>query len=113
MRELLAPIHGPEHAVPWPTPPIPGTSMLTFWGTGDAATQEFALPADASVRIAVEKGPMTLRVLRPDGSEGANVVPIPEAGLALAQIPTSGNYRLEVLTAGSWGITIIYFTPPQ
>jgi hypothetical protein len=85
--------------------------MLTFWGTGDAATQEFTLPADASVRIAVEKGPMALRVLRPDGTEGATVAPIPDAGLALAQIPAGGTYRLEVRTAGSWGITVIFFTP--
>ena len=107
----LAPLPGVEHAVPWPTPPIPGTSMLTFWGKGDATTQDFTLPADASVRIAVEKGPTALRVLRPDGTEGAAVAPIPDAGLALAQIPAGGVYRLEVRTAGSWGITVIFFTP--
>jgi hypothetical protein len=103
-------MHGPEKAVPWPTPPIPGTSMITFWGKGDAATEEFALPADASVRIAVETGPATVRVLRPDGTEGATVAPIPNAGMALAQIPAAGTYALEVRTAGSWGITVVFFT---
>jgi hypothetical protein len=110
MSEPLTPIYGPEKAVPWPTPPIPGTSMLTFWGKGDATTQEFTLPGDASVRIAVGQGPMALRVLRPDGSEGASVTPIPDAGLALAQIPTGGTYRLEVRTAGSWGVSLVFFT---
>lgn len=113
MSEPLAPIHGPEKAVPWPTPPIPGTSMLTFWGQGDATTQEFTIPGDASVRIAVEKGPMALRVLRPDGTDGAEVGPIPDAGLALAQIPAGGTYTLEVRTAGSWGVTVVCFTPTE
>lgn len=107
----LAPIHGTEHAVPWPTPPIPGTSMLSFWGKGNQITEPFTLPSDGSMRIAVEAGPMELRVLCPDGSEGATVAPIPNAGLALAAIPTGGTYTLEVKTTGSWGITIVFMTP--
>ena len=66
----VAPKHGAEHAVPWPTPPIPGTSVLTFWGSGDRTTDPFVLPGDASVRIVAEKGPLALRVLRPDGTDG-------------------------------------------
>lgn len=108
MSEPLAPLHGPENAVPWPTPPIPGTAMLTFWGSGDATTQPFTLPGDASVRIAVEKGPLTVRVLRSDGSDGANIAPIPNAGLGLGAIPEGGIYTLDVRTTGSWGITIVF-----
>jgi hypothetical protein len=108
MSEPLAPIHGPEKAVPWPTPPIPGTSMLTFWGSGDATTQQFTLPGDASVRIAVEKGPLTVRVLRGDGTDAANIAPIPNAGLGLGAIPEGGTYTLDVRTAGSWGISIVF-----
>ncbi len=111
MSRPLAPLHGAEHTVPWPTPPIPGTSMLSFWGKGDQTTEPFTLPGDASMRIAVEKGPMTLRVLRPDSSEGATVAPIPDAGLALAAIPEGGTYTLEVKTAGSWGVTVVFMTP--
>jgi hypothetical protein len=110
MSEPLAPMHGQEKAVPWPTPPIPGTSMLTFWGSGDATTQEFALPSDASVRIAVERGPFALRVRRPDGSDGADIAPIPDAGLGLGAITEGGTYTLEVRTGGSWGITIVFFS---
>jgi hypothetical protein len=111
MSEPLAPIHGPEKAVPWPTPPIPGTSTLTFWGSGDATTQQFTLPGDASVRIAVEKGPLTVRVLRGDGTDAADIAPIPNAGLGLGAIPEGGTYTLDVRTAGSWGITIVFMTP--
>jgi hypothetical protein len=84
--------------------------MLTFWGTGDATTQAITLPSDASVRIAVEKGPMTLRVLRPDGSEGASIAPIPNAGLALGAISQAGTYTLEVKTEGKWGVTVVFMT---
>lgn len=110
MSERLAPMHGPENALPWPTPPIPNTSMLTFWGSGNAVTQAFALPSDASMRIATEKGPTTIRVLRPDGTAGADVTPLPEAGLGLAAIPEGGTYTLDVQTTGSWGITIVFMT---
>jgi hypothetical protein len=69
--KLIAPMHGPNNAVPWPTPLPPHASVMTFSGNGDATTQEFALPSDAALRIAVEKGPMVLRVLKLDGTEGA------------------------------------------
>jgi hypothetical protein len=85
--------------------------MLSFWGKGDAVTEPFELPGDASVRIAVEAGPLELRVLRPDGTTGADVAPIPNAGLALAAIPAGGTYTLEVKTAGSWGITVVFMAP--
>jgi hypothetical protein len=101
--------HGPEYAVPWPTPPIPGTELITFWGTGPATTEPFVLPGDASVRIAVEKGPFTLRVLRPDGTDGATLAPIPDAGLALGAIPQGGTYTLDVQTTGNWGVSIVFF----
>jgi hypothetical protein len=106
----VAPLHGERHAVPWPTPPIPGTSTISFWGKGDAVTEPFTLPGDASIRIALETGPMELRVLRPDGSAGATVAPIPNAGMALAAIPEGGIYTLEVKTAGAWGITVVFMT---
>lgn len=106
----LAPLPGAENAVPWPTPPIPGTSMLTFWGARDGTTQPFTLPSDASLRIVVEKGPFVLRVLKSDGSEGATVAPVPNAGLALAAIPEGGTYTLEVRTAGGWGVTVVFAT---
>jgi hypothetical protein len=64
----IAPRHGAEFAVPWPTPPIPGTALVTFWGSGDATSEPFTLPGDASVRIAAETGPFALRVLNPDGT---------------------------------------------
>jgi hypothetical protein len=109
----LTPHHGPENAVPWPTPPIPGTELITFWGTGSATTEPFTLPGDASVRIAIETGPLVLRVLNPDGTDGtdgATVAPIPNAGLALAAIPQGGTYTLAVETTGNWGISIVFMT---
>jgi hypothetical protein len=63
----IAPMHGPENAAPWPVPVPPDASVMTFSGNGDATTQEFALPSDAALRIAAEKGPMVLRVLRTPG----------------------------------------------
>jgi hypothetical protein len=53
---------------------------------------------------------MELRVLRPDGTEGAAVAPIPDAGMALAAIPEGGTYTLDVRTAGAWGITVVFLT---
>lgn len=111
MSEPLAARYGTEHAVPWATPPIPGTHQLSFWGHGDGVTEPFVLPGDASVRVVVETGPFVLRVLRPDGSEGAPQVPVPNPGLALSAIPAGGTYTLEVRTSGSWGVTVVYFAP--
>ena len=108
--EPLAPMHGPQHAVPWPTPTIPGTAMVSFWGSGDRTTREFTLPGDASVRIAVETGPLTLRVLRPDGTEGAAAATMPGAGLGLAPIAAGGTYVLEVQAKGAWGVTVVFMT---
>jgi hypothetical protein len=81
---------------------------MTFSGNGDATTQEFALPTDAALRIAVEKGPLALRVLRSDGTEGATLSPIPTAGLALGAIPQAGTYTLEVRTLGRWAVTVVF-----
>jgi hypothetical protein len=111
MSTPLAPLHGPEHAVPWPTPPIPGTVQLTFWGTGDATTEFFALASDASVRMAVETGPLEVRVLREDGTSGADLAPVPTGCLALGAIPEAGTYRLEVRATGNWGVTIVFMPP--
>lgn len=107
-RTPIAPLRGEEHAIPWATPPIPGTELLTFRGSGDAVTEAFVLPGDASVRVTVEGGPFALRVLRPDGTEGAPRVAVPHSGLALSAVPQGGTYTLEVLTSGPWGVTIVY-----
>jgi hypothetical protein len=101
---------GPERAVPWPTPPIPGTSMLTFWGSGDQSTEEFTLPGDASMRMAAEKGPFVVRLLNPDGTDATKLAPVPNGGLALGAIPQGGTYTLEVKTPGRWGITVVFET---
>ena len=103
--------HGAEHAVPWPTPPIPGTSVLTFWGTGDQTSAAFVLPGDASVRIVAEKGPLALRVLRPDGTDGAEIAPM-GGGMALGAIPQGGTYTLDVRAPARWGVTVVFMTPP-
>jgi len=107
----VAPVAGPERAVPWPTPPIPGTSMLTFWGSGDQTSEPFTLPGDASVRMAIEEGPFVLRVLNPDGTDAATLAPVPDGGMALGAIPQGGTYTLEVKAPGRWGITVVFFAP--
>ena len=107
----VAPKHGAEHAVPWPTPPIPGTSVLTFWGSGDRTTDSFVLPGDASVRIVAEKGPLALRVLRPDGTDGATLAPA-GGGMTLGMIPAGGTYTLDVRAPARWGVTVVFITPP-
>jgi hypothetical protein len=104
----IAPMHGPNNAVPWPTPLPPHASVMTFSGNGDATTQEFALPSDAALRIVVEKGPMVLRVLKLDGTEGATLTPIPTGGLALGAIPQAGTYTLEVRTSDRWAVTVVF-----
>jgi hypothetical protein len=106
----IAPMHGPKNAAPWPVPLPPDASVMTFSGNGDATTQEFELPSDGALRIAVEKGPMVLRVLRSDGTEGATLSPIPTAGLALGAIPQAGTYTLEVQTSGRWAVTVVFGT---
>jgi hypothetical protein len=103
----IAPMHGPKNAAPRPVPLPPDASVITFSGNGDATTQEFALPSDAALRIAAEKGPMVLRVLN-DGTEGATLSPIPTAGLALGAIPQAGTYTLEVRTSGGWAVTVVF-----
>ena len=107
----VAPVTGAGKAVPWPTPPIPGTTLLTFWGTGDQLSEVFTLPGDASVRIAVEKGPFVLRVLNPDGSDATKIAPVPDGGMALGAIPHGGTYTLEVKAPARWGITVVFFAP--
>jgi hypothetical protein len=104
----IAPMHGLKNAVPWPVPLPPDASVMTFSGNGDAATQEFALPSDAALRITVEKGPMVLRVLKSDGTEGATLMPIPTRGLALGAIPQAGTYTLEVRTSDRWAVTVVF-----
>jgi hypothetical protein len=104
----VAPLVGTEYAVPWPTPPLPGTSMLTFWGNGDQTSESFTLPCDASVRIAVETGPFALRVLNPDGTDATTLAPIPDGGLALGAIPHGGTYTLEVKAPARWGVTVVF-----
>jgi hypothetical protein len=111
MSTPLAPLHGPEHAVPWATPPIPGTALVTFWGTGDATTEAFATTGEASLRMAVETGPFELRVVRPDGTGGADLAPVPRGCLALGSIPEAGTYHLEVRATGNWGVTVVFAAP--
>lgn len=111
MSTPLAALHGPEHAVPWATPPIPGTVQVTFWGTGDATTEFFATASEASVRMAVETGPFEVLVKREDGTSGADIDPVPDGCLALGSIPKAGTYRLEVRATGNWGVTVIFIAP--
>jgi hypothetical protein len=106
----VAALPGAERAIPWPTPPIPGTSMLTFWGSGDQSTEEFTLPSDASMRMIAETGPFVVRLLNPDGTDTTELAPVPNGGLALGAIPQAGTYTLEVKTPGRWGITVVYET---
>lgn len=101
-------VPGAERAVPWPTPPIPGTAMLTFWGDGDQCSEAFTLPSDGSMRIVAEKGPFVVRLLNPDGTDATSLAPVPNGGLALGAVPNAGTYTLEVKTPGRWGITIVY-----
>lgn len=111
MGAPLAPLHGPDHAVPWPTPPIPGTVQITFWGTGDATTEFFATASEASVRMAVETGPFEVCVLREDGTSGADLAAVPRACLALGSIPAAGTYRLDVRATGNWGVSVVFIAP--
>lgn len=111
MSEPLAALHGPEHAVPWPTPPIPGTALVTFWGTGDATTEPFEVSEEASVRMAVETGPFAVRVLNPDGTDAADLAPVPRPCMALGSIPAAGTYTLAVRATGAWGVTVAFRAP--
>lgn len=108
--ELIAPVVGPENAIPWPTPPLPDTSMLTFRGYGDGRTAAFVLPGDASVRIAAERG-LVLRVVRPDGTDAVNPANMRFGGLGLGAIPQGGTYAFEARTAAGWAITVVFATP--
>jgi hypothetical protein len=108
---LVAPVSGYENAIPWVTPPLPGMSVLTFRGYGDGRTEPFVLPGDASVRIAAERGPFGLRVVRPDGTDAVNPANMRFGGLGLGAIPEGGTYALEVRTAGCWGITVVFAEP--
>jgi hypothetical protein len=107
----IAPVSGAENAIPWPTPTLPGTSVLTFRGYGNQRTEAFALPGDASVRIAAERGPFVLRVVRPDGSDAVNPADMTFGGLGLGAIPEGGTYSFEVRTAERWGITVVFEAP--
>jgi hypothetical protein len=104
-----APMHGVEHTVPWPIPLQPGSSVLSFSGSGNQTTQPFALPGDAALRIVIESGPLFLRVLLPDGSQVGNQSKMAGPGLALDSIPIGGMFTLEVLATARWGITVIYY----
>lgn len=108
---LIAPVSGAENAIPWPTPPIPDTAMLTFRGRGNGRTESFVLPGDASVRIAAERGPFVLRVVRPDGSDAVNPANMRYGGLGLGAIPQGGTYAFEVRTAEGWAITVVFAAP--
>ncbi|MBM3982435.1 MAG: hypothetical protein FJ304_19625 [Planctomycetes bacterium] len=107
MSERVAPRYGAEHAVPWATPPIPGTVLVTFRGTGDGTSEPFAIPAAASVRVSAV-GALVLRVVRADGAVGATIN-APAGGQALAELPHAGTYALDVRASGEWGVTVVYF----
>ena len=106
--ELIAPTAGAENAIPWVTPVLPGTSALTFRGYGDGRTEAFVLPSDGSVRIAAERGPFALRVVRPDGSDAVKPALMSFGGLGLGAIPEGGAYALEVHTHQGWGVTVVF-----
>jgi hypothetical protein len=85
--------------------------QVTFWGTGDATTEFFAITSDASVRMAIETGPFEVLVLREDGTSGADLAPLPTGCLALGSIPEAGTYRLDVRATGNWGVTVVFTAP--
>lgn len=107
--ELIAPLSGAEHAIPWPAPPLPGVDTLTFRGFGDGRTEEFVLPRDASVRILADGGPFELRVMRPDGTYAVNAAKLPHGGLGLGELREAGTYALEVSAPGRWAVTVAFF----
>ena len=108
---LVAGVAGAENAIPWPTPVLPGTAVITFRGYGNQSTEPFVLPGDASVRIAAERGPFALRVVRPDGTDAVNPASMPFGGLGLGAIPEGGTYALEVQTPERWGVTVVFAAP--
>ncbi|HSQ54905.1 MAG TPA: hypothetical protein VLM40_04095, partial [Gemmata sp.] len=87
---------GLEHTVPWPIPILPHGSFFSFWGSGDGTTQPFVLERDAGLRIAIEKGPLSFRVLRGDGTEVGHPSTTAGPGLALNSIPFAGTFAIEV-----------------
>lgn len=107
VAELIAPVAGDENAIPWVTPPLPGTEVITFRGYGDGRTEAFVLPGDASVRIAAERK-LELRVVRPDGSDAVGPARMSFGGLGLGAIPEAGNYAFEAKTAAGWAITVVF-----
>jgi hypothetical protein len=109
--ELIAPAAGAESAIPWPTPPLPDTSMVTFRGFGDGRTESFVLPGDASVRIAAARGPFVLRVVRPDGTDAVNPANMRFGGLGLGAIPQGGTYAFDVRSPDGWAITVVFAAP--
>lgn len=109
--ERIAAVSGPENAILWPTPTLPGTTMLTFRGYGNGSTEPFVLSGDAAVRIAAERGPFALRVVRPDGTDAVNPASMPFGGLGLGAILEGGTYALEVKTPERWGVTIVFDSP--
>jgi hypothetical protein len=107
MSARIAARYGAEHAIPWATPPIPGTALVTFRGTGDGTSEPFALPGAASVRASAV-GALALRVLGADGTQ-ATEVNAPHGGPALAELQNAGTYVLDVRASGDWGVTVVYF----
>jgi hypothetical protein len=108
-----APMHGVEHAVPWPIPLRPESSVMSFWGSGNQTTQPFTLFGDAALRIVIESGLLFLRVLLPDGNQLGNESKMAGPGLALDSIPMGGTFTLEVLATARWAITVIYYAEPS
>lgn len=107
VAELIAPTAGAESAIPWVTPPLPGTQVLTFRGYGDGRTEAFVLPGDASVRIAAERK-LALRVVRPDGTDAVKPASMSFGGLGLGAIPEAGTYALEATTEAGWAVTVVF-----
>ena len=107
VAELIAPVTGDENAIPWVTPPIPGTEVITFRGYGDGRTEAFVLPGDASVRIVAERK-LELRVVRPDGSDAVGPARMSFGGLGLGAIPEGGTYALEAKTEAGWAVTVVF-----
>lgn len=107
--EAVAPRRGAEYAVPWPVPLRPDASFFSFWGSGDGVTRPFVLGGDAALRIAVEGGRLSLRVLCPDGSEVGHQSSTAGPGLALDSIPSGGTFALEVRSSARWGITVVIY----
>lgn len=116
-ENLLRPLPGIEHAVPWFLPCSNEHHPVTFWGSGNAHSVEFFLPSDAALRILTRTGPLIVRVQRKDGSflDDCGCLDGKAVRRGVLAIPHSGTYSLMVQAEAGhdWAITIVCLSPCQ